>query len=77
MQDQTGQPNPFEVEPEARAAPRCLPVSGIRNNLIDHDDLRSVVGFQNDINGLLGLLEEPQLAWVARAEPWFPGHPRG
>jgi hypothetical protein len=71
--------NPFEPASDFDSqvlahALSCLPVSGIRESLVDRDDLRSVVGFQNDVNKLLGLLEEPQLAWVPRGEPWFPGH---
>jgi hypothetical protein len=72
-------PPPLPREPltpgavEARA---LVSASGVREAIVDREDLRGVVGFQNDINTLLGLLEEPRSAWSSEwsdsTRPWFP-----
>jgi|GEM_PF-3880181 len=61
------------VPPPARI---LLSASGVREAIVDPEDLRGVVGFQNDINTLLGLLDEPRSAWSSEwsdsTRPWFP-----
>jgi hypothetical protein len=67
---------PASLTPGAVAARTLVSASGVREAIVDREDLRGVVGFQNDINTLLGLLDEPRSAWSSEwsdsTRPWFP-----
>ncbi len=64
------------LTPGAVAARALVSASGVREAIVNREDLRGVVGFQNDINTLLSLLDEPRAAWSSEwsdsTRPWFP-----
>jgi hypothetical protein len=46
----------------------------IRRTLVDPADIRNEVGFQNDVNGLLAMLEEASPPWRAVSPLFAPVH---
>lgn len=44
-----------------------IPVRGLRDQLVRPGDLRNEIGFQNDINILMGALDDGDLVWNSEA----------